>query len=79
MTEAATVLERSRRRELPSPALRRAIRVDAGLTQEDVAEVLGVSAAAVSHWEKGERLPRLRHRERYADLLRALQTREDAA
>jgi DNA-binding transcriptional regulator YiaG len=43
------------RRDLPTPAIRRALREGAGLSQQDVADVCGVTRAAVSRWESGER------------------------
>ena len=58
-------LERARalRQPLPPPDERRALRLDAGLTQSDVAEglteMLGrpVDRGAVSRWERGLRNP----------------------
>jgi len=35
-------------------------RVEAGQTQQDVADLLGVTRRAVKHWEAGSRLPRTR-------------------
>lgn len=43
--------------QLCPPKKRRAIRVRAGLSQADMALVVGVSAAAVSRWEAGNRTP----------------------
>jgi DNA-binding transcriptional regulator YiaG len=52
-------LDRSRqRRRLPPPAARRSIRDLAGLVLGDIAQELGVSIAAVSRWETGDRYPR---------------------
>ena len=62
-----------RRRELPAPALRRRIREDSGIPQSVVAYAVGVSAAAVSRWESGERNPRGRVLRRYSRLLEQLQ------
>lgn len=45
-------------RRLPSPALRRAIRSDAGLTVAEVADAVGVTRQAVNNWERGARSPR---------------------
>ena len=71
-----TQLHHKRRlvRSLPSPALRRSIREDAGLTQEDVATALGVSRAIVSRWEAGLRRPPGRRLTDYAQLLKELQS-----
>jgi len=57
------------RRRLPSPAVARAIREDAGLAQDDLARALGVTRAAVSRWESGERYPRTENLARYLELL----------
>jgi DNA-binding transcriptional regulator YiaG len=64
-------------RELPGPAIRRELREAAGLTQRDVAHVVGVDEATVSRWESGARDPRGRRRESYSALLKRL--REEAA
>ena len=61
-----------KQRSLPSPAVRRALRVAAGLTQADLAAELGVSRAAVARWESGTRVPRGDYRITYAALLREL-------
>lgn len=60
-------------RHLPTPAMRRAIRVEAGLTQEDVAEPLEVQRETVSRWEAGKRTPRGRLLIQYAELLAEIQ------
>lgn len=52
------------------------IRRRAGLTQDEVASVVGVTASCVSHWEAGRRLPRGKAAKRYARLLGALEQRE---
>lgn len=57
------------RRNLPSPALRRAIRLDAEVAQVDVAAELGVSQRSVSRWEAGECDPAKDVLPRYVDLL----------
>lgn len=62
---------------LPPPRLRRTIRLAAGATQQDVADVLRVSRVAVSRYETGDREPRGEIRQRYVDVLRAL--RQDMA
>ena len=41
------------RRLLPVPGRRRAIRVRAGLSQRELARVLGVAVWCVKHWEAG--------------------------
>jgi transcriptional regulator with XRE-family HTH domain len=60
------------RRDLPPPAMRRAIRESADLSLDQVANALGVSRQAVSHWEQGARDPRPEHLRAYAKLLREL-------
>jgi DNA-binding transcriptional regulator YiaG len=46
------------RRALPAPPVLRALREAAGLSEADVARVLGVSSVAVSRYERGQRTPR---------------------
>ena len=60
---------------LPPPAERMEIRVQAGLTQEDIGDDLGVSRWAVHRWEKAGpngREPRGDVRTKYATLLDVL-------
>ncbi len=64
---------RAQLRNLPSPELARAIRKNAGLTQGDVAEALGVHLITVLHWEKGHNRPRGKNALAYGRLLQALQ------
>ena len=53
------ILEKRRaKRRLPEPRVRRLVREQAGLSQADLAHVLGVDPATVSRWESGERDPR---------------------
>ncbi len=61
------------RRTLPEPSVRRAIRRAAGVSLEDIANVVGVTRQAVSLWELGQRTPRPRALNTYVDALRALQ------
>jgi transcriptional regulator with XRE-family HTH domain len=69
-TDLDRLIARARtRRRLPSPAIRRLLREEARLTQDDVAEALGVSRPAVTRYELGEREPRGQVRERYVELL----------
>lgn len=66
----SSIAEKMRaRRALPIPAMRRAIRVGAGLSQSDVAEILGVHRETVARWESGDRTPRGTTLIAYVDLL----------
>ena len=53
------IAKRRTRRRLPDPRARRLLREKAGLSQQDLAEAVEVSRAAVSRWELGERNPRV--------------------
>jgi transcriptional regulator with XRE-family HTH domain len=48
------------------------IRIEAGLSQSELARALGVSPGAVCRWEAGSRLPREREAVRFARLNRQL-------
>jgi transcriptional regulator with XRE-family HTH domain len=63
---------RARRSPLPPPAVRRAIRVTAGVSQRDLAAALGVRSATICRYETGSRTPRAELRVRYARALAAL-------
>jgi transcriptional regulator with XRE-family HTH domain len=58
---------------LPPPRARRRIRERTGLSQFDVAEVLGVTREAVSYWEHGLRTPKPAMAEKYRALLTRLE------
>jgi transcriptional regulator with XRE-family HTH domain len=58
------------RRELPSPATRRALREAAGASLSDVAGAVGVSKQAVAGWETGSCDPRGTNLVAYAEVLR---------
>ena len=68
----SVVKKAQRRMDLPAPAVRRLIRQQARLTQENVAEALGSDRASVSRWESGERSPRGEMLDAYATLLERL-------
>jgi transcriptional regulator with XRE-family HTH domain len=74
MTDPITrlVAEARLRRALPPPAVCRAIRESAGISQLEVARVLGVDRVSVTRYESGVRLPRPAVRERYVELLSRL-------
>ena len=59
-TDPAEVIARAhaRQRLRAAPATARMVREQTGLTQRDVANVLGVSQATVARWEGGSRTPR---------------------
>jgi transcriptional regulator with XRE-family HTH domain len=64
--------ELARARRLPSPALARELRRDAGLSQELVAQELGVHRVTLNRWERGRQHPSRGARDRWADLLSEL-------
>ena len=55
--------------KLPSPTRRRAIRVRAGASLEEVGELVGVTGEAVRLWETGQRTPSETHRDDYVGVL----------
>ncbi|MFE3866153.1 helix-turn-helix domain-containing protein [Streptomyces goshikiensis] len=55
--------------DLPAPEVRLLLRRADGLTQEQVANVLGVSRLSFLRWESGQVDPRPRHRAAYSRLL----------
>jgi transcriptional regulator with XRE-family HTH domain len=61
------------RLQLPSPAVRRALREEAGLSQAELAKALGVHRETISRWEAGKRGLRGRYLVEYAALLKELQ------
>ena len=62
-----------RNRKLPTPEECRAIREKAGLSQADLAEVLGTTGPAVSKWESGQRAPTGALRAMYVEAIAAMQ------
>lgn len=56
-------------RRLPPPAIARGIRDAAGVSQQQVADELGVNRVSVARWELGVRVPRGELRLRYVELL----------
>ena len=72
MDVRALVEASKRRRSLPNPAVARELRERAGISQDELAYVVGVSGAAVSRWESGKRTPTGRRLDRYVDVLAAL-------
>ena len=73
MTPVEQLAERiAARRDLPPPAVRRALREASGVSRADVAEAVGCTAAAVGHWETGRRQPRPVHLPAYVTVLKLL-------
>lgn len=66
------ITELIRSRQLPRPELRRALRLEAGLSLADLASRLDVHRSTISKWELGHREPRAANREAYASLLAEL-------
>ncbi|WP_294981171.1 helix-turn-helix transcriptional regulator [uncultured Microbacterium sp.] len=58
---------------LPTPALRRAIREAAGVSQGQIAREVGVHRMTVCRWESGTSTPAGEHLHAYAAILRDLQ------
>jgi DNA-binding transcriptional regulator YiaG len=67
------VEEARQARRLPTPELARAIRRNADVSQERMANELGVHRVTVARWEAGQRRPRGQLLQAYAALLDALQ------
>ncbi|MGW0612043.1 helix-turn-helix transcriptional regulator [Streptomyces sp. NPDC002788] len=75
MTATITARINSRmrlRHDLPEPEQRRSIREAAGLSQQDIADIVGVSRQAITAWEAGDRYPRKAQLARYVEALTAL-------
>ncbi|MFF7780415.1 helix-turn-helix transcriptional regulator [Streptomyces tanashiensis] len=71
MTDPVAALLRTPTR-LPTPALRASLRLAHNLTQQDVADALGVHRVQVNRWEMGKSEPRNPHRRDYIRLLEEL-------
>ncbi|WP_424217721.1 helix-turn-helix domain-containing protein (plasmid) [Streptomyces sp. BI20] len=65
--------------DLPAPAARARLRKAAKLTQEQVAEALGVTRYQVIRWERGTAEPRQPHLAAYRRLLDGLAARHPGA
>lgn len=67
------ILERvQKRRSLPPPEEREALRKAAGLSLRDVADAMGVAATTVHFWETGQRNPNAQHLDAYLTALSAM-------
>jgi HTH-type transcriptional regulator/antitoxin MqsA len=60
---------------LPPPRVRAQLRLAANLTQQDVADAVGVKRLAVVRWELGKSTPRRPQRDVYIHLLKRLAER----
>ncbi|MGK5628441.1 helix-turn-helix transcriptional regulator [Streptomyces sp. URMC 123] len=60
---------------LPPPRVRQQLRLAAGLSQQEVADAVGVKRLAVARWELGQAHPRRPHRSVYMHLLKRLAER----
>lgn len=69
----ALALGRARRRLRTEPEMGRILRKRAGLSQQEVAALVGVKRSAVARWERGTRVPRASVLERYVALLARLE------
>lgn len=58
---------------LPEPAQRVALRKGGGLTQQELAKIVGVDRTAIAHWEAGRRTPDGKRLDNYLEALQALQ------
>ncbi len=72
MISDALLLKLRSKRNLPPPEFCRGVRVAAGASQADLAELLGVHRETISRWERGNRRPSPRHLARYLELLEEL-------
>jgi transcriptional regulator with XRE-family HTH domain len=70
--ELAVLLDTLRWRQLPAPSIRQRVRKSAGLTQSEVALLLGVDRSSVSRYESNARTPSRRIATRYSLLLARL-------
>lgn len=73
MDALTAALARARRhRTLAPPAMRRLLRLTAGLTQLEIGQALGVSAVSVCRYETGAREPKGEIRDKYLAVLERL-------
>lgn len=72
MTTLDQLVARAQARRLPDTATRRLIRESAGVSQDELAEALGVTRPTLTRWESGKRRPRGAAADRYAAALNRL-------
>jgi DNA-binding transcriptional regulator YiaG len=68
------LFSRSRARRRFRPALARAVRTEAQLSQAELAAAIDVNGSTISRWENGNRQPRGSAAVRYQDLLSRLES-----
>ncbi|TMC46845.1 MAG: helix-turn-helix transcriptional regulator [Chloroflexi bacterium] len=71
-TALSRLRERLQLRQVPEAGQLREIRIRAGLTQQELADELGIARASLNRYERGHRRPRGLVAERYGRLLRTL-------
>lgn len=71
--EVVELADRLRAQKLPPPAERRAIRIAAGASIDEIAAALAVNPMTVRRWEGGVSKPWRRHEAAYVVLLAALE------
>jgi DNA-binding transcriptional regulator YiaG len=70
---ATEIVEKAKAsKALPTPAMQKAIIVEGGVTEADVARVLGVHRVTVNRWVMGHRRPTGNRLVQYEQLLREL-------
>jgi len=57
---------------MPAPAMCRLLRESAGLSQDDIARVVGADRSSISRWERGRRKPSRRIASRYVAVIARL-------
>ena len=70
MEAAALVSKIREKRSIPAPRICRLLRRAAGLSQQEIADAIGVHRTTVARWESGTRRPVGDIRVRYDELLR---------
>jgi transcriptional regulator with XRE-family HTH domain len=78
VAEAVTALMNVRR-SLPPPERRAQLRKDAGITQDALAEILGVTRSTLTYWESGKRNPSGASLTKYIEALNAMAAELDQA
>jgi transcriptional regulator with XRE-family HTH domain len=74
MSTLDQISETIRRRQIPPAATARELRRASGLSQREVAEIVGVDRVSVARWELGLRRPRGEVAERDCEIVGTIQT-----